>query len=120
MKVVGYKCCNNIFISIILLSTFFSGQVFSSDNLPSSFKDYVPYILGDEYDFGTLYLAPELSKNILKNIPEQKLYPRLSIPTKNNKINISFDPGMSDDPTFIVQVNNAKEISYIRDRKSVV
>ena len=113
MKVFSYKLFFNILKSLILLSVFVSSQILASDNLPSSFKKYVPYILGDETDFGTLYLSPELSKKILKNKPQQKTYPQLSINSKNNKITIRFDPGMSDDPTFIIKVNNAKEISYI-------
>ena len=113
MKVVSYKLFINILKFLTLLSIFVFGQIFASDNLPSSFKEYVPYILGDETDFGTLYLSPELSKKVLKNKPQQKMYSRLSINSNNNKITIRFDPGMSDDPEFIIQVNNAKEISYI-------
>lgn len=109
MKLTCYK----LFKFLILLSVFLSSQIFASNNLPSSFKEYVPYILGDETDFGTLYLAPELSNKILKNKPQKKMYPHLSINLNKANVSINFDPGMSDDPTFIVQVNNTKEITYI-------
>lgn len=113
MNVVNSNLNKNKFNYLILLAAFFSCQIFASDNLPSSFKEYMPYILGNENNFGTLYLAPELSEQILKNNAQQKTYSSLSINSKNTSITIRFDPGMSDDPTFIIQANNAKEISYI-------
>jgi len=104
---------DNLFKYLILFTLLFSNQIFASDNSLSSFKGYVPYTLGNETDFATLYLAPELSDQILKNNPQKKTYSHLSINSNNNIVNIQFDPGMSDDPTFIIKLNKAKEIFYI-------
>lgn len=78
--------------------------------VPSSFQDYVPYLLGDEFEFGTVYLAPELSSVTRVEVSDAPdIYRTLqTITSGNHAIEIGFDPGPSEDPVFVIRLNGVE------------
>lgn len=107
----------NLFVNIILLLVIFvlTNQSCAFDmGVPSSFEKYVPIVLGAGYESGTVYLAPELIKFAEKErMNGSDSLISISVAIKGEKIVIAFDPGPSEDPTFIVDANGKGEGAII-------
>lgn len=70
---------------------------------PESFKDYVPYTLSRRTG-NTLFLAPDLSAKATPVESETKgVYSEVRFEVDGSTFRISFDPGPSEDPSFVIE-----------------
>lgn len=99
-------------MALCVLIVIASNQLVAADKLPASFKHYKPYVIGETQ--GKVYLAPELLKNTVKIKPTKEASSsKIRITTDADVLDISFNPGPSDDPSFTIQVNKAQKTSSL-------
>lgn len=82
--------------------------------IPGPFSNYQAYELVDN----TLYLAPDLAKNATQvERPSDNGYtiPTITFPLASTTLSITYDPGPSDDPTFVIQFKEG--IEYLGGEK---
>ena len=111
---------NKLHKILCLLIIINANSLFAADKLPASFKHYVPYVIidPDGHMQGKVYLAPELSKNTLKmGVTKQTYSSKIHITTDDNVLDIGFDSGDSDDPSFTIQINKSEDIASIEGDK---
>lgn len=73
-----------------------------AEDIPDSFQGYVPYALGPS----SLFLAPELAEaaEMLEGEdPQNGNTAAVVFPLGSDSVSISFDPGPSEDPTFVIE-----------------
>jgi hypothetical protein len=80
---------------------------FGDQDVPDSFKDYVSYRL----EWNTLLLAPELARKaeITYAPSSTEVVTSVSFPLAGSTVTVSFDPGPSDDPAFVINFGDSEE-----------
>ena len=81
-------------------------QTFAGD-VPDSFKGYVAYQLG----WNSLFLAPELAEKakVVYESPSEERASTIVFPLGKTSVSMSFDPGPSEDPTFVIDLGAEQE-----------
>lgn len=97
------------FIAIIfILSFLYPFAAVGGDDVPDSFKNYIPYKLGSNL----LYLHPELSekaKIVNESSGKDSLITSIVLPFASDSLSIFYSSGPSDDPTFIIKYKDMVE-----------
>jgi hypothetical protein len=81
---------------------------FGGQNIPDSFKNYISYEIGDN----SVFLHPALAKKakIVKESEKDKNdISSVTFPFASDSLSISFDPGPSGDPTFVITFKGKEE-----------
>lgn len=110
------KAVNKFWMAFYILIVMGTSPIFAADKLPTSFKHYKSYVIRKTNDHmqGKVYLAPELLKNTVKIKPtNEDESSKIRIIAGDDVLNISFDSGASDDPSFTIQINQARETSSL-------
>jgi hypothetical protein len=96
------------YLNIVVILTFvIYPNILQGQQLkPDSFKNYISY----ESGFNILYLDPLLAnKSKIEKDSTDENAPVIIFPFKNGIMSVAFDPGLSEDPAFIVKYKKMKK-----------
>ncbi len=97
----------NFVVLLLFMCIMYPCLSFGEQPIPDSFKQYVAYTLG----WNSVFLDPELAEkaDIIYESGSKETIQAIDFPLGNYSVSVSFDPGPSDDPAFVLDFGAGEE-----------